>query len=233
METKPAAEAEQTQPVQSESQQGAATEQQQTAAVETKPAPETAQAEPVQVEAQQTAAASQPKPEQAEVTAQTIQNEEQSVPEPEAPPIALLTAGETEPRGMEKRPIEAAQAAGPQTKATTRAPARSIRPKGTVQGRAEAHPGGVTSKRPIALNASLTVLAGVGPRHAAMLTRLGINTLGDMLYNYPRRYEDYSKLKPIRDVFYGEVLTVIGEVTDDQLTAGARAENDDRGSRDQ
>lgn len=63
------------------------------------------------------------------------------------------------------------------------------------------------------MNASLTVLAGVGPRHASMLTRLGLNTLGDMLYNFPRRYEDYSQLKPIRDVFYGQSVTVIGEVT--------------------
>ena len=82
-----------------------------------------------------------------------------------------------------------------------------------MPGRADSRPGGVTSKRPIALNASLTVLAGVGPKHAAMLARLGLNTLGDMLYNFPRRYEDYSKLKPIRDVFYGQQVTVIGEVT--------------------
>jgi len=79
-------------------------------------------------------------------------------------------------------------------------------------GRAESRPGGVTSKRPIALNASLTVLAGVGPKHAAMLNRLGLITLGDMLYNFPHRYEDYSQLKPIRDVFYGQQVTIIGEV---------------------
>jgi len=87
------------------------------------------------------------------------------------------------------------------------------RPSHPNPGRADSRPGGVTSKRPIALNASLTVLAGVGPRHASMLTRLGLNTLGDMLYNFPRRYEDYSQLKPIRDVFYGQSVTVIGEVT--------------------
>ena len=46
-----------------------------------------------------------------------------------------------------------------------------------------------------------------------MLTRLGLNTLGDMLYNFPHRYEDYSQLKPIRDVFYGQQVTVIGEVS--------------------
>ena len=91
-------------------------------------------------------------------------------------------------------------------------PVASRRPPKSIPGRAEKSPGGVTSKRPIALNASLTVLAGVGPRHAAMLNRLGLNTLGDMLYNFPNRYEDYSQLKPIRDVFYGQVLTVIGEV---------------------
>src|SRR5271157_731278 len=83
-------------------------------------------------------------------------------------------------------------------------------PKGP--GRAESRPGGITSKTPIALNASLTVLAGVGPRHAAMLVRLGLKTLGDMLYYFPRRYDDYSQLKPIHDLFYGQQVTVIGTV---------------------
>ena len=46
-----------------------------------------------------------------------------------------------------------------------------------------------------------------------MLSRLGLNNLGDMLYNFPRRYDDYSQLKPIRDVFYGQQVTVIGTVT--------------------
>ena len=97
---------------------------------------------------------------------------------------------------------------------TTPMPAQPVRPpRPPIPGRAETRPGGVTSKRPIALNASLTVLAGVGPKHAVMLSRLGLSTLGDMLYNFPRRYDDYSQLKPIRDVFYGQQVTVIGEVT--------------------
>jgi ATP-dependent DNA helicase RecG len=64
----------------------------------------------------------------------------------------------------------------------------------------------------VALNAPLTVLSGVGPKHATTLARLGLNSLGDMLYNFPRRYDDYSKLKPIRQLWYGEVVTVIGIV---------------------
>jgi len=79
-------------------------------------------------------------------------------------------------------------------------------------GRAETAPGGKTSATPAALNADLTVLQGVGPRHATTLGKLGMHTLGDMLYYFPRRYEDYSQLKPIKDLFYGQQLTVIGAV---------------------
>ncbi len=92
-------------------------------------------------------------------------------------------------------------------------------------GRAAPRPGGATSKTPIALNASLTVLSGVGPRHAAMLARLGMTTLGDMLYYFPRRYDDYSQLRPIRELFYGQQVTVIGTVmmTETRKIRGGKA----------
>ncbi len=73
-------------------------------------------------------------------------------------------------------------------------------------------PAARTSQTPVALGASLTVLNGVGPRHAQTLASLGLHTLGDMLYNFPRRYEDYSQLKPIKNLTYGEQVTVIGTV---------------------
>ncbi len=44
------------------------------------------------------------------------------------------------------------------------------------------------------------------------LDKLGLHTLGDMLYYYPRRYDDYSQLKPIKNLFYGEQVTVIGTI---------------------
>ena len=81
-----------------------------------------------------------------------------------------------------------------------------------VQGKASTYPGAQHSQTPIALNASLTVLQGVGPRNAASLEKLGLNTLGDMLYNFPRRYDDYSQLKPIRNLTYNEQVTVVGTV---------------------
>ncbi len=33
-----------------------------------------------------------------------------------------------------------------------------------------------------------------------------------MLYNFPRRYDDYTQLKPIQRLAYGEEVTVIGTV---------------------
>jgi ATP-dependent DNA helicase RecG len=65
---------------------------------------------------------------------------------------------------------------------------------------------------PAALEASVTVLPGVGQRYAQTLARLGLETLRDMLYSFPRRYDDYTQLKPINRLFYGEEVTVIGTV---------------------
>lgn len=78
--------------------------------------------------------------------------------------------------------------------------------------KASTYPGAINTGTPIALNAKLTVLQGVGPKNAASLEKLGMFTLGDMLYNFPRRYDDYSQLKPIRDLFYGNSYTVLGQV---------------------
>ena len=81
-----------------------------------------------------------------------------------------------------------------------------------AQPRSESVPGAKHSQTPAALDAPLTVLQGVGPKHAQTLAELGMSTLGDMLYYFPRRYEDYSQLKPIKNLWYGEDVTVIGTV---------------------
>ncbi|HSM70011.1 MAG TPA: ATP-dependent DNA helicase RecG [Anaerolineales bacterium] len=81
-----------------------------------------------------------------------------------------------------------------------------------VQPRSETVAGAKTSATPAALDAKLTVLQGVGPKNAQSLAKLGLHTLGDMLYYFPRRYDDYSQLKPIKELFYGEQVTVIGTI---------------------
>lgn len=86
------------------------------------------------------------------------------------------------------------------------------RPRPQAQPRSESVAGARTSATPAALDAKLTVLQGVGPKNAETFAKLGMVTLGDMLYYYPRRYDDYSQLKPIKELFYGEQVTVIGTI---------------------
>jgi len=64
----------------------------------------------------------------------------------------------------------------------------------------------------IELSAPLNVLSGIGSKKSALLKKLGLQTIGDLLFYFPRRYDDYSKLKPINRLEYGEKVTVLGTV---------------------
>ncbi len=72
-------------------------------------------------------------------------------------------------------------------------------------------------EQPAALEASVQVLPGIGERHGQTLGRLGLETLRDMLYHFPRRYDDYTQIKPINRLWYGEEVTLIG--TAEQVNA--------------
>lgn len=61
------------------------------------------------------------------------------------------------------------------------------------------------------LDARAETLGGVGPTMAAKLGRLGIHTVGDLLNHFPRRYEDFSHIIPIRAMRPGPV-TFRGQV---------------------
>lgn len=53
---------------------------------------------------------------------------------------------------------------------------------------------------------------GVGPAKANLLANLGIFTVEDLLYFFPKRYEDRSRLVPISQLKIGEWQTVSGEI---------------------
>jgi len=63
---------------------------------------------------------------------------------------------------------------------------------------------------------------GVGPRRAALLAKLGINTVKDALYYIPYRYEDRGNFKDIARVTYGAYETVSGLVVDAQVVTTRR-----------
>ncbi|HMM20486.1 MAG TPA: ATP-dependent DNA helicase RecG [Selenomonadales bacterium] len=54
---------------------------------------------------------------------------------------------------------------------------------------------------------NIKYVKGVGPAKAAMLAKLNIFTVGDLLEHYPRRYEDRSQLKLIRALQDNELQT--------------------------
>ncbi|MBN1955780.1 MAG: ATP-dependent DNA helicase RecG [Anaerolineae bacterium] len=66
------------------------------------------------------------------------------------------------------------------------------------------------------LEASLTTLRGVGERQADRMARLGLNTIGDLLFFLPRRYDDFSQLKAINRLEYGEEVTIVAKVWETQ-----------------
>lgn len=65
---------------------------------------------------------------------------------------------------------------------------------------------------PQGLQQPMTVVKGIGPKIAEQLEKVGATTLWEMLYLFPRRYDDYSLLKPINRLQYGEQVTIIGTV---------------------
>ncbi|MBN3037816.1 MAG: ATP-dependent DNA helicase RecG [Candidatus Omnitrophica bacterium] len=62
------------------------------------------------------------------------------------------------------------------------------------------------------LKDSAQYVKGVGPQRFKILNRLGINTVGDLLYHFPRRYEDRRKFVPITKIEVGTYATVKGEI---------------------
>ena len=47
------------------------------------------------------------------------------------------------------------------------------------------------------LTDGIQFLKGIGPAKAKLFEALGIHTIGDLLYHYPRTYEDRTRLAPI------------------------------------
>lgn len=65
---------------------------------------------------------------------------------------------------------------------------------------------------PPGLDAPVTRLPSVGPSYAQKLAKLGVRTVRDLLYLLPQRHDDYSKLRTIERLHWGEVVTIIATV---------------------
>ncbi|OOP56503.1 MAG: ATP-dependent DNA helicase RecG [Candidatus Brocadia carolinensis] len=63
-----------------------------------------------------------------------------------------------------------------------------------------------------ALHQSVQYLKGVGPRKAEIFGKLGVHTIRDMLFYFPRDYKDRTRIQKISDAVIGAEITIQGKV---------------------
>jgi len=66
----------------------------------------------------------------------------------------------------------------------------------------------------LGLKSPVSAVKGMGSAQARRLERLGVHTIEDLIYLFPRRYDDFSRLKTINQLRYGEEVTIIGVVSE-------------------
>lgn len=64
----------------------------------------------------------------------------------------------------------------------------------------------------VTLETKLSTVKGVTPKALAHLKKLEIETVRDLLWHFPTRYEDYSKVTKISELVPGESVTIRGEI---------------------
>jgi ATP-dependent DNA helicase RecG len=65
-------------------------------------------------------------------------------------------------------------------------------------------------------------LKGVGPKRAAVLNTVGVETAIDLLRYFPRRWLDRSSIKPFTDLIEGDEVTAVGRVATHGVLKGRR-----------
>ncbi len=64
------------------------------------------------------------------------------------------------------------------------------------------------------LSTPIESFASVGPKFLSRLKKLGIKTAKDLLWHFPTRYDDFSKLISISDInSAGQIVSIIGQVS--------------------
>ena len=58
------------------------------------------------------------------------------------------------------------------------------------------------------LTDSITDLKGIGPRKAEAFGKLGLFSMHDVLYHFPRKYRDYSKTSCIMGAKHGDYVAL-------------------------
>ena len=82
---------------------------------------------------------------------------------------------------------------------------------GTEDLSSPSHPTGCTLTKLAGIEVG--VLKGVGPKRTAALAQLGVHSILDLLWTYPRRYIDRTRQADLADLVVGYEAVVLGRVT--------------------
>ena len=66
----------------------------------------------------------------------------------------------------------------------------------------------------ITLDSPVSRMTGIGEGYAARLSKLKVETIRDLLYLFPRRYNDFTEMRRIATLQPGEVVTIAGTITE-------------------
>ena len=72
------------------------------------------------------------------------------------------------------------------------------------------------------LTDSITDLKGIGPRKAEAFGKLGLFSMHDVLYHFPRKYLDYSKTSCIMGAKHGDYVALELKLKSDPKLARVR-----------
>ena len=72
------------------------------------------------------------------------------------------------------------------------------------------------------LTDSITDLKGIGPRKAEAFGKLGLFSMHDVLYHFPRKYRDYSKTSCIMGAKHGDYVALELKLKSDPKLARVR-----------
>jgi len=64
------------------------------------------------------------------------------------------------------------------------------------------------------LSTPIEEIPRIGPQYQKRLKKLGIETVRDLLFHFPHRYEDFSDIIPISQATPGKIICIQGEITE-------------------
>lgn len=72
------------------------------------------------------------------------------------------------------------------------------------------------------IKGSVSTINGIGPKMAEKLEQIEIRTIEDLLFAFPRRYDDYTLMLPLNKLQPGKTMTAVGTVRNAIVIKGKR-----------